>query len=164
MSIRPITDTVSHIGGGQVPPKAPPARNPTHPTTDALNADWQRDESETRRATYYRGGRHAQRGGYVGQYEGTNSYNWQDIRYEHRLSGIAEGADAAMAACDASMALADEEFNARVAASIITELKRLEKNLLELQPNTTLLTGYHTGFEAGFAKARESVFAALERE
>lgn len=127
------------------------------------NTDWQRDESETKRATYHKG-RYAQRAGYVAQYEGSDSYNWQDIRYGHRLSGIVNGADAAMAACDASMALSDEEFNARVATTLITELKRLEKELLALQPNTTLLTGYHAGFEAGFAKARESMLAALGGE
>ncbi len=128
-----------------------------------MNADWQLDETETKRATYHKD-RYAQRAGYVAQYEGTDSYNWQDIRYGHRLSGIVEGAEAAMAACDASMALSDEEFNARVAATLITELKRLEKELLALQPTTTLLTGYHAGFDAGFAKARESVLAALGGE
>ena len=61
-----------------------------------------------------------------------------------------------------SLVIADEEFNARVDANLINELKQREKALLELQPNTTLLTGYHAGFEAGFAKARESVLAALE--
>jgi hypothetical protein len=127
------------------------------------NTDWQRDETDTKRATYHKA-RYAQRAGYVAQYEGSDSYNWQDIRYGHRLSGIVEGAAAAMAACDASMALADEEFNARVATNLIAELKRLEKELLLLQPTTTLLTGYHAGFEAGFAKARESVLAALRGE
>ena len=126
-----------------------------------MNVDWQRDETKTNNATYHKG-RYTQRAGYVSQYEGSNRYNWQDIRGDHRLSGVVEGADAAMAACDASMALSDEDFNARVAANLITELKQREKALLELQPNTTLLTGYHAGFEAGFAKARESVLAALE--
>ena len=66
------------------------------------NTDWQRDETDTKRATYHKA-RYAQRAGYVAQYEGSDSYNWQDIRYGHRLSGIVNGAAAAMAACDASM-------------------------------------------------------------
>lgn len=125
--------------------------------------EWQRDETDTKRATYHKG-RYTRREGYVAQYEGSDSYNWQDIRDGHRLSGIVEGAADAMTACDASMALADEEFKARVAATLVTELKRLEKELLALQPTTALLPGYHAGFEAGFAKARNSVLAALESE
>lgn len=63
------------------------------------NTDWQRDDSAFRRVTYHKD-HYDQCSGYVGQYEGTDSYNWQDIRYGHRLSGIVEGADAAMSACD----------------------------------------------------------------
>mgnify|MGYP000579501474 CR=1 FL=1 len=48
------------------------------------NTDWQRDETDTKRATYHKA-RYAQRAGYVAQYEGSDSYNWQDIRYGHRL-------------------------------------------------------------------------------
>lgn len=126
-----------------------------------MDNQWQRDESETTRATYHKW-RYEQRSGYVSQYEGTDSYNWQDIRYGHRLSGIVEGVFAAMAACDASMALSDEEFNDRVAANLITELKRLEKEFLLLQPSTTLLPGYHAGFVDGYEKARRQVLSVLE--
>lgn len=126
-----------------------------------MDNQWQRDESETTRATYHKG-RYEQRTGYVSQYEGTDRYNWQDIRFGHRLSGIVYGVYAAMVTCDASMDLSDEEFNARVAANLITELKQFEKELLLLQPTTTLLPGYHAGFVGGYEKARRQVLSVLE--
>ena len=129
-----------------------------------MNNDWKRDESVTTHAVYYRGGRYDNKHGYVSQYAGEDRYNWQDIRGGHRLSSIETGAEAAMAACDASMALSDDEFNARAAAALIDDIMRFEERLIELQPNTTLLPGYHAGFEAGFTKARESVLAALGSE
>ena len=48
---------------------------------------WKRDKTETQRVTYHKD-RYAQRAGYVSQYEGSNRYNWQDIRGDHRLSGV----------------------------------------------------------------------------
>lgn len=128
---------------------------PTPPIT------WKREETITDREVWTTDGYYSTTGGYVSQYIGTNNYYWHDARRGHKLSGIETGVDAAMAACEAAMALPDDEFNNRVAAELKESLKRIEAQLLELQPDTALLPGYHTGFEAGYAKARDAVLAVL---
>lgn len=94
---------------------------------------------------------------YICQYEGCDRYCWQAVRGDYRLSGIVTGREAAMAQADATMTLPADEFNAQVAADLKETLLDLERKLLDLEPASTLLPGYHAGFEAGFAHARRKI-------
>ena len=83
------------------------------------------------------------------------------MRHGNRLGGIERGLDAAMAACEASIALTDEEFNTRVVADLRQDLARIEKQILAIAPDAAMLPGYHAGFAAGMAKMRDDVLAAV---
>lgn len=99
---------------------------------------------------------------HIAQYEGTDRYCWQAVQGDYRLSGIETGREAAMAQADATMALPADEFNAQVAADLKETLLDIERKLLNLEPASTLLPGYHAGFEAGFAHARRKIGEALD--
>lgn len=47
------------------------------------------------------------------------------------------------------MALPIEEFNRRVTAELIDDLRKIERDIMRLSPATDLLPGYHAGYEAG---------------
>lgn len=130
--------------------------------TQAPNTVWIQDLNEANRRVFYRGRQSLPNYGYVGQYAGSNDYNWQAVRNHYRISGITEGDQAAKDACDAAMDLPIEEFNARVAADLMDKLRDLEKQLLDLQPDTRIFPGYHAGFEAGYSTARAKLLNALE--
>jgi hypothetical protein len=98
----------------------------------------------------------------ISQYEGSDRYCWQAVRGDHRLADIVTGRAAAMAQADATMALLPDEFNARVTTDLMESLRNIERQLLDLNPTSTLLPGYHTGFEAGFAHAKRLIGEALD--
>lgn len=127
-----------------------------------MDTTWTRDDHNSRFEVFVRGEYGDDQQGYVAQYEGSNRYNWQAIRGEFRLSGIVEGAAAAMEMCDVTLALPVEEFNARVAADLIAEMRVKEAQIQLLMPNTTILPGYEAGVMAGYEKARAAVMNTLE--
>lgn len=98
----------------------------------------------------------------ITQYEGTHSYCWHAVRGEARLHGVIYGRDAAMQQADAIMALPVEEFNARAVAKLIDELRELEGRILRLAPTSSVLPGYHAGFEAGAANVKRTIATALD--
>lgn len=99
--------------------------------------------------------------GIVSNYQGTNTYCWQAVRGDFRLSGVIEGADAGMTQADATLDLPIDEYNARVANEVRKDLLELERKLLRLLPDGRLLPGYHAGYEAGMAETKRKIEAAL---
>lgn len=100
--------------------------------------------------------------GHITQYEGSDSYCWQAVRGEDRLSGIAVGREAAMAMAEETLALPVEEFNSRIVAEYVDTLRALEKKILRLSPASDLLPGYHAGYEAGAADIKRRLSTLLE--
>jgi len=100
--------------------------------------------------------------GHITQYEGTDRYCWQAVRGEYRLADIVTGRDAAMAQADATLALPIEEFNALVSAELEENLRKIERQLLAINPTADILPGYHAGYEAGVADTRRRIAQAIE--
>lgn len=98
------------------------------------------------------------------QYAGRDDYWWQTTRGEGSLSGIKRGRYTAMDEADAALALPTAEFNARVVAKLIDELRKTERAIVRLAPATEILPGYHAGYEAGMADTRRRIEAALALE
>mgnify|MGYP004704588543 CR=1 FL=1 len=98
---------------------------------------------------------------YATQYAGSDDYNWQTWRNGYCISGIVTGRDSAMAKADEMLARPIEEFNAIVAAGLRADMKDIEKKLLIMQPDTTLLPGYHAGYEAGMEGMKRKIEAVL---
>lgn len=99
--------------------------------------------------------------GYAHQYADRQDANWQAWRNGFCLSGIARGLDAAKAMADDMLALPIEEFNARVAEDLREDLKKIERDLLRLQPDTHLLPGFHAGYEQGVLDTKRKIEAVL---
>ena len=108
-----------------------------------------------------RGSDHRTACGYAHQYDDSKDANWQAWRNGFCLSGIVRGLDAAKAMADEMLALPIEEFNARCAVSLREELKKNELDLLRLQPDTTLLPGFHAGYEQGVLDTKRKIEAVL---
>lgn len=120
---------------------------------------WQQDDATP--DTWHRRIDGYQTYGYIRQYEGSDSHNWQAVRNGYRLSGIVAGRDAAMAAAEAALAMPIDEFNAWVAIELKETLTRLERDLLSLCPDSQFLPGYHAGYEAGVADTKSKIEAVL---
>lgn len=99
--------------------------------------------------------------GHIRQYKDSDECYWQAIRNNFRLSGIVVGREAAIAEADGMLALPIGDFNALVAAYLMMDLRRLEHDLLILQPGGDPLPGYHAGYEAGQAAMKRKIEAAL---
>ncbi len=99
---------------------------------------------------------------HVTQYSGSDSYCWQTARGDFRLAGVVRGREAAMEAAEETMALPVDEFNRRVTAELIDDLRKIERDIMRLSPTTDLLPGYHAGYEAGTADTRRRIVAALD--
>lgn len=129
--------------------------------------EWEQDHGARRETWYLKITDDPTAYGYAAPYDiGGNSagrWHWQAVRGDHRLSGSAETCDDAKQAAHATLSLSVEDFNARVAENLRHELTTLEGKLLRLQPDATLLRGYHAGFEAGHCAAVRLMGAALEQ-
>lgn len=99
---------------------------------------------------------------HITQYAGKNSYCWQAVRGDFRLSGIAIGRDAAISQAEEIMTLPVDEFNRRVTVELIDKFREIERDILRLSPSTDLLPGYHAGYEAGSADIRRRIAAAMD--
>lgn len=99
--------------------------------------------------------------GYVHHYDNSDYANWQAWRNGFYLSGIVCGVDAAKATAEAMLALPIEEFNARVAEDLREDLKKIERDLLRLQPDAHLLPGFHAGYEQGVLDTKRKIEAVL---
>lgn len=99
--------------------------------------------------------------GYISKYKGSDDYYWQTVRNNFRLAGIVVGREAAIAAADAKLALPIDDFNALVAADLIKNLRKLEQDLLILQPGGDYLPGYQAGYKAGQAAMKRKIEAVL---
>lgn len=99
--------------------------------------------------------------GYIHQYPNSNSYCWQAVRGDFRLSAIVDGREAAMAAADSTLALPVQEFNDKVAEELVLELRETERNILLLRPDTCILPGYHAGYEQGMADMKRRIEEAI---
>ncbi|MDT3708135.1 MAG: hypothetical protein ROZ09_15035 [Thiobacillus sp.] len=99
---------------------------------------------------------------HVTQYSGSDSYCWQTARGDFRLAGVIRGRDAAMRQAEETMALPIDEFNRRVTAELIDDLRKIERDIMRLSPATDLLPGYHAGYEAGAADVKRRIAAAIE--
>lgn len=97
---------------------------------------------------------------YVSQYSSGGDYNWQSHRSGFCVSGSAPSREAAMAEAEKHRALCDTQFFAIVIPTLEDEIAEREKKLFELGA-TSILRGYHAGFEAGFAEARRCIEVAL---
>lgn len=105
--------------------------------------------------------------GHVHEYHpealGGGSCCWQAVRNRRfRLSGIVSSVGAAQAEAERILALPKEEFNRLVVEDLMNDIKRLERDILALAPEASLLPGYQAGFEAGAADMKRKVAAALE--
>lgn len=89
---------------------------------------------------------------------------WQAVRNRFRLSGVVTGVDAAKAEAERALALPIDEFNRLVVEDLRNDIKKLERDILTLAPETNLLPGYHAGYEAGTADMKRKVAAVLEVE
>lgn len=101
-------------------------------------------------------------GTHVSMYVGTNRYYWMARRGDYRLSGVETGRDAAIEQAEAAIAMPIGEFNQRVANKLIVQLHEIESDLMRLCPNTDLLLGYHTGYEAGASDVKRRIYAAMD--
>lgn len=99
---------------------------------------------------------------YISQYPDISDYYWATIRNDHRLCGIKHDREDAMRAADDALAMPIDKFNDLVAAELLEDLKRIEKKILTLQPSTTLLPGYQTGFQDGVADTKRKIDEALK--
>lgn len=99
--------------------------------------------------------------GYVRKFEHAYGYFWQAERNDYRLTGSGVDREAAMAKADEAMALPTDEFNRRICENLMIDIRRIERAILQLSPHTDLLPGYHAGYEAGLAHARQLVASAL---
>jgi len=99
---------------------------------------------------------------HVTQYSGSDSYCWQTARGDFRLAGVVRGRDAAMQQAEETMALPVEEFNRRVTAELIDDIRKIERDIMRLSPTTELLPGYHAGYEAGTEDFKRRIAAAIE--
>ena len=97
----------------------------------------------------------------ITQHEDRTDYCWQAVRGDFRISSIVEGRTPAMSMADSAIDLPIDEFNAIVAADLRADLKAIEKKLLILQPDTTLLPGFHAGYEAGAEDMKRKIAAVL---
>lgn len=100
--------------------------------------------------------------GHITQYAGSDRYCWQAVRSDFRLSGIVAGREAAANAAEETLALPIEEFNRRVTAELIDDLRKIERDILRLSPAAEILPGYHAGYEAGAADVRRRITDALD--
>lgn len=121
--------------------------------------DWLASAADQR--TWNRGTSHRTESGYAHRYDNSEDANWQAWRNGFCLSGIMRGLDAAKAMADEMLALPIEEFNARCAVSLREDLKKNERDLLRLQPDTHLLPGFHAGYEQGVADTKRKIEAVL---
>ena len=146
---------VPQANAGEIYVDAKPKR------TDMPSTAWKRDETVATHEVYFLGEPYNSREyGYVGQYAGSNRFNWQAIRGDFRIGGIEEGAAAAMACCEATLALPMEEYNARVADELLRDLSEIEKKLMRIRPSV-LMPGWSAGFDAGYENARNLIINAL---
>lgn len=99
---------------------------------------------------------------HITQYSGTENYCFQAKRGDYRLAGIIAGRSSAMRQADELIALPIEEFNRRVMIELIDELRKVERDILRLSPNTDLLPGYHAGFEDGVADMKRRIAAVID--
>lgn len=93
----------------------------------------------------------------VTQYVGTDDYCWQVYRNDFYLGGIVTGHEAAIAKADEMQAMPIEDYNAMVAANLMSDLLDIERKLIKLQPHTNLLAGY----EAGVTDTKRKIEAVL---
>lgn len=98
---------------------------------------------------------------HITQYSGSDSYCWQAARDDFRLAGIAEGRDAAMKKAEEIMGLPIEEFNRRVTAELIDDLRKIERDIMRLSPSTDLLPGYHARYEAGATDIKRRIASVI---
>ena len=98
---------------------------------------------------------------YALQCEGATSYCWQVYRDNFYQGGIIADRDAAMAKADEMLAMPIDEYNALVAIGLKNEMRKLERDLLRLQPNVEILRGYYLGYEAGVADTKRKAEAVL---
>lgn len=99
---------------------------------------------------------------HITQYAGSNSYCWQTVRGDFRLAGVMEGREAAMKQSEEIMALPVDEFNRRVTAELVDDLRKIERDIMLLSPSTEILPGYHAGYEAGVADVKRRIAASLD--
>ncbi|MFH2082051.1 MAG: hypothetical protein ABIK08_11270 [Pseudomonadota bacterium] len=129
------------------------------PTVDLNPAEWEQDvnaDTDTWNRRSATGTRC-----HISQYAGSDRYFWQTVRGDFRISGAVLGRLAAMNAAEETMALPVEEFNRQVTADLIDDLRRIERDILRLSPNTEILPGYHAGYEAGVADIKRRIEAAI---
>jgi len=102
--------------------------------------------------------------GYISKYLESDDYYWRVRRIdssEHFLAGTASNEEAAKAAAERHMRLAEEDFADLVMSKLLAELKALERRILEIRPDASLLSGYASGYAAGMAKAKRRVIEAI---
>ena len=99
---------------------------------------------------------------HISQYSGSEEYCWQAVRGDFRLAGLARGRETAMERAEEIMALSIEEFNLKVTADLIDDLRKIERDIMRLSPTTKLLPGYHAGYEAGIADVKRRIAAAID--
>jgi hypothetical protein len=102
--------------------------------------------------------------GYISQYAYSETYCWQAVRGDFRLSGLAEGKEAAIQTAEETLALPIDEFNRRVTVNLIGELREVERKIHALSPNMDILPGYQAGFEAGAADIKRRIAAAMDED
>lgn len=130
------------------------------PTVNLNSAEWEQDikaDTETWNRRFATGTRC-----HISQYAGRDMFFWQAVRGDFRISGAVMGRLAAMNAAEEIMALPVEEFNRQVASDLINDLRRIERDILRLSPNTEILPGYHAGFAAGVADVKRRIAAAID--
>ena len=100
---------------------------------------------------------------HITQYKGRDDYCAQAVRGDFRLAEIVQGREAAMKFAEETMSLPIEEFNRRVTAELIDDLRKIERQIIQLSPNTHLMPGYHIGFEDGIEHMQNKIAKAIAK-
>ena len=67
-----------------------------------------------------------------------------------------------MESAEDTLALPIGEFNRRVVEDLVDDLRKIERDILRLAPDSALLPGYQAGFQAGLTEMKGRITVAME--